>query len=286
MSDHQSAPPSGGHGRLAASLISFAGFSIIVVAVILDGRTTLFDRTVFGFASLVRSIPVTLVARGVTTLGAFPVVVGVAVLAALMLWVRTRDLVKPAVLLSSVAVTGGIVYLLKIAVSRPRPPIATLIGSPSLDFSFPSGHTTDGTTVWALGAVLLAMTMLRTVHKLLMITAGGVVALLVGLSRIYLGYHWATDVLAGWLLAAAVVFAASYLSQLWSISSSVQIDTAAEAVDPRLSGHDPRAIGPVRSGADLVRVDVADPDAARTGTIPAGPRRRPLHHHEMRLRRE
>jgi undecaprenyl-diphosphatase len=167
---------------------------------------------------------VTTIAEIVTTLGAPPVVLAVAALAALALWRRTGSRLRPGVLLASVALTAALVFLLKIAVSRPRPPVDTLLGSPAMDYSFPSGHTTDGSVVYGVSAVLFGAAVAKAVSRLLL-TLAVLVAVAVGLSRIYLGYHWATDVIGGWLLAAAVVGAAASVAR--ALESLVRRDAPA-----------------------------------------------------------
>jgi membrane-associated phospholipid phosphatase len=89
--------------------------------------------------------------------------------------------------------------------------VTTVIGSAQRDFSFPSGPTTNATLAYVLAALLLTAGMRRALWRRVTSASAVALAFLVGLSRIYLGYHWATDVLAGWLLATAVI-AASYFA--------------------------------------------------------------------------
>jgi membrane-associated phospholipid phosphatase len=188
------------------------GFVLVAAFVLASSGSDRLDRDVLVGTVPLRSGFLTRTADVVTALGASPVVLAVAALVALALWRRTRSALPPAVLLGSVAVTAALVFLLKIAVSRPRPPADNLLGPPALDYSFPSGHTTDGSVVYVVSALLLGATVERTARRLLLSLAL-LVGVAVGLSRLYLGYHWATDVLAGWLLAAAVVGAAASIAR-------------------------------------------------------------------------
>ncbi len=132
------------------------------------------------------------VLRVLTHLGDPPVVVSLAL--ALLLTPAARELGR-AVAIALVASHLG-VQLLKRTITRPRPQlpvgVASLVQAPDR-FSFPSGHAT---AVLAIALVLTSA--LPVLPGALLIT----LALLVGLSRCYLGIHYPGDVLAGWALAA------------------------------------------------------------------------------------
>jgi membrane-associated phospholipid phosphatase len=103
----------------------------------------------------------------------------------------------------------GIRLLLADAVDRARPPQADWAGTAG-GAAYPSGHTTTSALVAALICVAAARAVQGRARPVARAAALGW-ATLVGLTRIYLGVHWPTDVLAGWLLAATLVTAAMLL---------------------------------------------------------------------------
>jgi undecaprenyl-diphosphatase len=103
-----------------------------------------------------------------------------------------------------VAVLGGLAVstLLKEYFERPRPDLVPH-GSIVTDASFPSGHSMMATVVYLTLGALLARVEPELRVKVFVFGFALLLALLVGVSRVYLGVHWPTDVLAGWVLGAA-----------------------------------------------------------------------------------
>ena len=195
---------------LCAAVFAAVAFAVVTVWVVIAHGPTGLDLAVTATALSIRTVALTSAATAVTQLGSFPVVVGVAGAAAVTLWLRTERLLLPLTLLITVVETAAIVFLLKEVVGRDRPPIADVLGAVSTDGSFPSGHTTNGTVVYVLTTLLLGMTVCRPWARRVGLAAAVVVAVAIGLTRIYLGYHWATDVLGGWLLATAICSASAF----------------------------------------------------------------------------
>lgn len=109
-----------------------------------------------------------------------------------------------AALLVLAAVGGGVLLstLLKLGFDRPRPDLVPH-GSIVYTRSFPSGHSMlSAATYLTLGALLARIQPKRRLKAYLLVLAI-MVTLLVGASRVYLGVHWPTDVLAGWTAGAA-----------------------------------------------------------------------------------
>lgn len=139
------------------------------------------------------------VMRTFTDLGSTQVVVPLFVLAAvLLIWRRHR---REALFLS--VASGGSVALnqvLKLVFQRPRPQLDWAQVQP--EYSFPSGHSMNSLVFYmALALIVWALWSRRA--GLVASAAALVLALFIGMSRIYLGYHYLTDVVGGYLAGAA-----------------------------------------------------------------------------------
>jgi undecaprenyl-diphosphatase len=92
--------------------------------------------------------------------------------------------------------------LLKLAYARPRPDLVPH-GSYVYSNSFPSGHSTISVTAYFVVAIVLASLVRRHQSKTMIYGVGVLLITAIGLSRVYLGVHWPTDVLAGWALGSS-----------------------------------------------------------------------------------
>jgi undecaprenyl-diphosphatase len=104
-----------------------------------------------------------------------------------------------AAVLVLIAVVGALVLssLLKSGFQRPRPDLVPH-GSYVYTTSFPSGHSTMSAATYLTLGALLARVQPRRRLKVLLLGFATLLTLIVGCSRVYLGVHWPTDVLAGW----------------------------------------------------------------------------------------
>jgi len=142
--------------------------------------------------------------RDVTALGGFTVLTLLTVVAVLVFAFHRKY--RQAAILAGVSILAQISsQLLKGFYDRPRP-LLVPHGSFVYSQSFPSGHSTLAAATYLTLATLIASLEPQRSTKILVYCVAAVVVLAVGFSRIYLGVHWPSDVLAGWCLGAGWAF--------------------------------------------------------------------------------
>ena len=140
-------------------------------------------------------------ARDLTALGSNSVL-GIVVLASAVCFLLTGN--GKAALMLIAAIAGGVLLVgaLKIGFAQPRPDIVPSLAR-TFTASFPSSHAALSAAVYlTLGALLARLAAARPV-KIYIVALGVGLTLLVGVSRVYLGLHYPSDVLAGWCVGAA-----------------------------------------------------------------------------------
>lgn len=138
--------------------------------------------------------------RDMTALGGVGVIVGVTLLTVGLLGMSGRRRTAALVMLAIVGATA-VSLLLKRSFDRPRPDLVPH-GSLVYTSSFPSGHAMlAAVTYLTIGAVIMRMAR-GAALRCFVLLAAVVVTLAVGVSRVYLGVHWPSDVLGGWIAGA------------------------------------------------------------------------------------
>lgn len=185
-----------------------AVFWLMLAAVQTDSGLALLDGGVHDALIEARSPAVTVIMAAVSAVTAPPWLGAVAGVLALGWAGWKREIWRPALLIGSVAAALGVSTFLKHQISRGRPSAAGFLTGPDDAFSFPSSHTLGaGVFLLVLIYLLLASAGARAVRRptAVLAFAGAVLGtLLVAFSRLYLGYHWLTDVVASLGLAVAV----------------------------------------------------------------------------------
>jgi len=168
-----------------------------------ERETTAVDRAVSLTLHRLDSPWMDAVMLAFTFLGSFPAVAAVVV--AVAIWrVRSHDRRSAVALVLVVAVTELLNLGLKEIFQRPRPSLFQEIATLH-SYSFPSGHAMASAAVY--GAVAFLMGRADPAHARRYHFGAAVLVLLVGLSRVYLGVHWFTDVLAGFAAGLFVLIA-------------------------------------------------------------------------------
>ena len=153
-------------------------------------------------------------AADLTSLGGISVLTLFAVIALGFLLIQRKRL---SALLLVVGLIGGVALSegLKALFERERPPVAYQAVE-TLNASFPSGHALLSTVFYLTLGVMLTRAFPRKRLKAFVLGAAILIALLIGLTRVYLGAHWASDVIAGWCAGAA------WAMVLWLVAYAIE----------------------------------------------------------------
>jgi undecaprenyl-diphosphatase len=140
----------------------------------------------------------------------------VALTTAVVIVLAIRRRFAEAVLVVAVVAGGqALSTITKVLVARERPLASgALIPLPG-DYSFPSGHSVAGLLLYGVFAFLLVRSLQSRGARIAVIIAAAVLIGSIGLSRVYLGVHWPSDVLGAWLLAGAWLSLCAWVYLRW-----------------------------------------------------------------------
>ncbi|HEX2865832.1 MAG TPA: phosphatase PAP2 family protein [Ignavibacteriales bacterium] len=190
---------------------------LVITGIVVSGDTRQIDETIvkafrepYNFSKPKGPYALIQIMRDITALGgaAFVTLTTVIVVIYLLLEKKWRSL-----MLVLLAIVGGglLENLLKLLIARERPsPVFQLM--PEYSHSFPSGHSMMSAVVYLSIAVLLARMQKERIIRIYVVIVALFLTFIIGLSRVYLGVHYPTDVLAGWALGLA------WASFVWIIS--------------------------------------------------------------------
>ncbi|MBB1483139.1 phosphatase PAP2 family protein [Tessaracoccus sp. MC1865] len=143
-----------------------------------------------------------------------PIITGVVV--AFLCW-RWRDITP--LILTVIAVGGSllITVLGKNYIGRARPPIAEAVPPYESSMSFPSGHSLNALVIAGILAYLLIRHVWNRKRGLTWLIAGlaALYAISMGLSRVFLGHHWLTDVFGAWAIGLAWLAVVIGCHRIW-----------------------------------------------------------------------
>jgi undecaprenyl-diphosphatase len=156
-----------------------------------------FDSQIVTLFLNIRSSQGTAIFEVITFFGNWQFILPVILLIILWLFFKNK---KAFIIPFALTVAGAEIatFLLKILFHRGRPLNSVFIET---DFSFPSGHATIAITFYGYLAYLIIKSIKRK-YNWLVITLAGLIIFFIGFSRLYLGVHYLSDVLAGYLVGA------------------------------------------------------------------------------------
>lgn len=220
-------------GSLVALLLSFlaariydsvsesegvAGLDLPVLRMVMHARSPLLDSVVTGYTNIAGPI-------------GMPII---AVIAIVALSLRRKSW-TPAILIAAAGIGSLLMTVAgKDIIGRHRPPLIYAVPPYEYSPSFPSGHTLNAFVIAGVVAYLLLLREQTTRARVITITTAAVFALTIGLSRVFLGHHWLTDVLAAWALGGAWLAMIITAHRLYITSRHrAEPDTGSTQPDPR-----------------------------------------------------
>jgi membrane-associated phospholipid phosphatase len=216
---------------LLAVVVVGIGIGVVAYMIRTNSGVVRIDQTIARWAAAHTGTAAFRMLEFLTALGSTPVIIVVALAGASFGWWKRRDISIP--FFFTLAVVGQLAAsnLIKFAVERVRPDLGPLgpLGTPS----FPSGHSTAAAATYAALALVLGRDRTPRARSVLAGIAVGIAVAVAG-SRVLLGVHWFSDVVAGlalgwtWFALCAVAFGGRVL---WFGAPAVAASTPAPSRD-------------------------------------------------------
>ncbi len=193
---------------LAVAVLCLGGFAFAGIAeIVVEGEAQRIEESILlafrvpgDLADPIGGAGVEEAVRDLTSLGGVLVTALVSCFGVGFLLIDRRP--RSALFLAGAIASGiAVTFALKMGFDRPRPD-PVVHGMRALSASFPSGHAATSAVVYLTLAALVARGLRRVGLRVYVVALALVLTLGIGVSRLYLGVHWPTDVLAGWTIGA------------------------------------------------------------------------------------
>ena len=179
-------------------LLAVGGFASLAICIQL-GVTQGFDEWVYGWVSQTITPVLTEFLKIITYAGDVFVIIGICVLLLIIPGTRKKVGIPASI---SVAVAIGLSVMFKHIFSRPRPSVLRLIEETG--FSFPSAHAMLSSALYIMLIILVCKYLKSILAKIVLVPCLSALILVVAYSRVYLGVHYITDIIGGWLIGFAI----------------------------------------------------------------------------------
>jgi undecaprenyl-diphosphatase len=187
-------------GGSALALLAF----VRITRELIEGDVDSFDQAILGTVATIRSPRLTVAAVDITALGSITLVVLFSAFTLVVLLV-VRDRWGTLQMFAASAGAGILTRLTKDVFERIRPDEVQRLVVVS-GFSYPSGHSASTAALYLTIAIIAARHVQQTGARVAIFVAVSTVLIMIGASRVYLGVHYATDVVSGIALGAAWAF--------------------------------------------------------------------------------
>jgi undecaprenyl-diphosphatase len=177
------------------SLVSIIGFSLVSL-LISDQKIIIFDRTVIGIVQGYESPFLTTVMKFFTWIGSAPIVIVLSLFLLFFLYKILHHRFELILFIAAISGSAILNGILKHVFQRVRPDLHRLIDIEG--YSFPSGHAMNAFTVYSIISFLLWRHITNRGGRIILIIVSMVMILAIGISRIYLGVHYPSDIIGGY----------------------------------------------------------------------------------------
>ncbi len=183
---------------LIICILSLAGFAFLATMITSD-KIIHFDNIVISFFQGYEAPTLTVIMKFFTNIGSTVFIVPLSILILLFLYKVLKHR-SELILFVAVMVGSNILFLLlKLYFHRARPDLHRLIEVSG--YSFPSGHATNACTLYGILTFLLWRHIGSRLGRTILIVLSVIMIFAIGISRIYLGVHYPSDILAGYFLS-------------------------------------------------------------------------------------
>ncbi|AST96904.1 hypothetical protein BC8716_13465 [Shouchella clausii] len=195
---------------LVISIVCIACFLVVAFSL-----NTVFlekvDQLALTWAESIRAEPITALMHGFAFLGATKTVFVLTVAVLIILLVARASHKELAFTAVTMAATGLVNLFVKEWVERERPAQYMLVELSS--YSFPSGHSMGAMSFYTVLTFLIWKRVNKQSHRVAFVVFASLMILIMGFSRLYLGVHYLSDVIGGYLLSGSLVFFLFWLFQ-------------------------------------------------------------------------
>lgn len=189
--------------------ISLFAFIFLLINVLLNNISG-FDISIYNVIMSLKSDFMTFIMKAITRFGDAETLILIAIIC--LIFIRNKKIGGSIAI--NLASVGLINYVLKKIIQRPRPPLEFRMVEES-SFSFPSGHAMASMAFYGLIVYFINKNMKNEKLKKIISISLSILIFLIGISRIYLGVHYASDVIAGF--AISIVYLILYITYILKI---------------------------------------------------------------------